>query len=456
MPNVDPIEDEIIDDDSPINNSDNVDMNRLAVRNQVIRDIVSLNPGFIVRYGLTFFASILLIMVIATWFVNYPDLIATNGSLQATNPPTKVVAKVQGKLTQLFVKEREIVKQGEILGFVESVGDPYEILGVLSSLDTIRLLVSNGDDGRISNFLNIKTDNLGQTQSGYQSFISAYLQYKQAIGNGILVQKLKLLKEDYDITQQVNANVVQQEQKQEEDFAIAKQQFLANQKLFNDHIISTFDFNAEKSKIISKELGLEQLKSTIINAQSTNIAKMQAILDLENQISQARETFLEVINSTLATFEEWKKNYILTAPIDGSVVFAGFFQVNQLVNAGEVILYVSPLSTSFFVQINIRQSDFGEIKPGQKVLMSFPSYPVEKFGKVKGVLRFISDIASDSGYYATIALPNGLTTTFGKEIKFRDKLSVQCQIITRDIRLFQRFIYKGRGMLQGVANSSQR
>ena len=73
--------------------------------------------------------------------------------------------------------------------------------------------------------------------------------------------------------------------------------------------------------------------------------------------------------------------------------------------------------------------------------MEFPSYPHQEYGKLEGRLDFISNISTDSGYLARVSFTNGLKTNYNKEIQYRDGLTAQAQIVTKDMRLLERFYY---------------
>ena len=78
---------------------------------------------------------------------------------------------------------------------------------------------------------------------------------------------------------------------------------------------------------------------------------------------------------------------------------------------------------------------------GEQVLLKFASYPFQEYGAVKGKIAFISHITTDSGYLAKVVLTDGLNTNYKKQIQYRDGLVAQGEIITKDLRLLQRFYY---------------
>jgi len=76
-----------------------------------------------------------------------------------------------------------------------------------------------------------------------------------------------------------------------------------------------------------------------------------------------------------------------------------------------------------------------------KVQLRLTAYPYQEFGFVQGTLDYVSGIASDSGFLATIHLDNGLMTNNNQHILYKNGLKAHAIVITRDMRLLKRFYY---------------
>ena len=75
----------------------------------------------------------------------------------------------------------------------------------------------------------------------------------------------------------------------------------------------------------------------------------------------------------------------------------------------------------------------------------FSSYPDKEYGMVKGIVKNISfipltDAQNIKSYMVDIELPNGLKTTYNKELPFLPEMEGQADIITEDISLLERFL----------------
>ena len=134
-------------------------------------------------------------------------------------------------------------------------------------------------------------------------------------------------------------------------------------------------------------------------------------------------------------------NYVLVSPIDGKVTFTEIWSVNQNVTAGKAVFTVVPETASELVgkaKLPIDRS--GKVKEGQKVNIRFNNYPDNQFGMVKGVVKSISLIPTEEGnYMVEVSFPEGLKTTYNKELPLSQEITARADIITEDTRLLEQF-----------------
>jgi len=205
--------------------------------------------------------------------------------------------------------------------------------------------------------------------------------------------------------------------------------------------LAELDYNDEKSKFINKKMSLPQIDNAIISNESDQNAKQKEIAELDNTIIQQKIIFQQALSTLKSQVDEWKKQYLLIAPIDGKVTFITLIQENQQLQSNQTICYINPENSHYFAQLVIPQTNLGKVAVGQKVLLKFSSYPFQEYGAVYGKIEFISNVATDSGYFAKVILQDGLKTNYGKQIMYRDGLQGDAEIITKDLRLLERFFY---------------
>jgi biotin carboxyl carrier protein len=425
-----------------------------------IEEIISNKPPSIVRWGTVYFLILLLLLASICWFIQYPDLVNTKAKLTSINAPKEVITKQSGNLIKLFAKEGKQAKQGQILGYIESIAKHEEIILISAIIDSMQLLMAQNKTEEAMSYFNsfsftsssqqssphfplrgIEGAVLGEIEGALSTFMLSFINFRNYISGGFYLSKKIMLGKDLFFMQKLHNNLLQQKGLNVQDLALSQKTFDANQSLKNDKVIAELEYRNESSKLINKKLTLPQINAAIINNESQQNEKQKEMMELENIIAQQKSIFAQALSTFKSQIDDWKKKYLLTAPIDGKIAFATFLQENQQLQANQTICFINPENSQYYAEVYIPQANFGKVKLGQEVLLKFPSYPFQEYGSLKGSIDFISNIGTDSGYLAKVTLPNGLNTSYKKQIQFRDGLRADGEIITANMRLLQRFYY---------------
>lgn len=372
------------------------------------------------------------------WMIRYPDIVMAGGVLSSINVPKEVIARADGKLVKLFVAENRQVKTGNVLGYIESTANHEEVLQLSEHLDEASGYIQSDQTDKLAIGSLHSFDNLGELQGSFQVYMQSLREFSNYLSSGFYLKKKKMLNEDIGYLNQLHATLLYQKAILSQDLLLADSTFKANEILKDQKVISSFDYRTEKSKLLAKEMTLPQITSSIISNENQQHEKRKEIAELENKIQQQKGIFIQALNTFKSQVEDWKKKYLLIAPVDGKISFATFLQENQQLKAGQLICFVNPGNAGYYIEARIPQYNFGKIKDGQPVLLKFAAYPYQEFGSVRGTITAINTIPTDSGYLAKIELPEGLVTSYRKKVQYRTGLSVQAEIITENKRLLQR------------------
>jgi multidrug efflux pump subunit AcrA (membrane-fusion protein) len=423
------------------------------LRSMEVNEIISNKPGFLVRWGVSIFFLILLLLVFITYFIQYPDVVAAKAKLTSINAPKEVITKTQGKLIKLIVKEGQLVQQNDLLGFMESRADHVAMIHFCKVIDSVQLLLAiNKTEEAIKYFNSFSVapspqqsstfpPPSGEIEGAVSTFVQSLILFNQYLTSGYYLKKKALLQKDMSYLQKLHENLLQQKGIQQEDVGLADTTFKMNKRLLEESVIARLEYRNERSKFLNKAMSIPQINSSIISNESSQQEKQKEILQLENDIAQQKGIFTQALNTLKAQLEDWKNKYLLIAPLDGKIAFATFLQENQQLQANQIVCFVNPENAQYYAEVHIPQANFGKVKMGQQVLLKFAAYPFQEYGSLKGRIDFISNISTDSGYLAKIILPDGLNTNYKKQIQFRDGLTAQGEIITKNMRLLQRFYY---------------
>ena len=421
--------------------------NTFADHGNEIEEIISKKPPFILRWGISILLFIFLALLAISWFIQYPDTVTAKGSLNSINAPKEVMVQSSGKLVRLFAKEGQQAVANEVLGYMESIASHDEVIALSRLLDTVSTMAFDNRTNDIVAILPASFNNLGELQTAYQTFSQAFINFSNYLSNGFYLRKRGMLNNDMGYLQRLHSSLQQQKGLLQQDLSLTDTTFKAHQQLKEDKVISAMDYRNEKSKLLAKEMTMPQISSSIISNESQQNEKQKEIAELENQIQQQKGLFVQALNTFKSQVEDWKKKYLLIAPIDGTVSFSTFLQENQQLRQGQVICFINPGNSNYYAEALIPQYNFGKVKTGQEVLLKFQAYPYQEFGSVKGRIEFISNAPSDSGYLAKVILSEGLVTNYKKRVLYRTGLSMQADIITDKRRLLERFFSSFRSKL---------
>lgn len=410
-------------------------------RSEDLDEIIASRPGFYERWALWGFLVVLAVLASVASLIRYPDIVQAGASLTATNAPKELVPRSGGRLVRLLAHNDDLVTQGSAIGWLESTADHNAVLGLDTLLDNCLHLLAAGRTERASVLLRQPFGNLGELQTAYQQFIQAYQQFNDYLVNGYYIRRKAGLVRDLDYLQRAHKVLEDQEQLTRKDLKLSQEAYDANSSLYQEKVISRQDMRDQESKLVSKQLTLPQITSSMLTNETGQMDKQRDIEELEHSISQQKVIFQEAAQTLKSLTEDWIRKYVLTAPVSGRVVFIVPLQVDQYVQEGKVLGFVDPLNSHYYAQVNLGQANLGKVAVGQRVQLRFDAYPYQEFGYLEGRLQYISKVPSDSGFLANIELTHGLLTQYGNAIQYKNGLRASAMIVTRDTRLGQRFYY---------------
>ena len=411
----------------------------IHLRSNTVQEFISHKPNFYVRWGITIFAILVVLVGVLCWFIRYPEIVRSGGILVSVNPPRPVMSRMDGKLVKLFVAEGQAVRKDEVLGLLESTADHRQVLDLSSELERAALLLRQGNLAQIPPFVEKEHNSLGELQGAYQSFAQSYMLFRDYLPGGAFYHKLNIIGKEMGVLERQQQNILVQKELQDKDLALFEQNLDVNRQLNKEQHLSDMDIRTEESRLISKQLGQPQVNAALLSNQSQRIQKEKESIDLRDKYIMELSAFTQALHTLRAVVEDWKKKYILTAPVEGKFTFTSFVNEQQPLKQGQEVGFVTPGNSSYYAEVVIGQPNFGKVKLNQEVLLKFPAYPSEEYGHITGKLVFISALPMDSGYHAKVSLPAALVTNYKKYIQYREGLVFQAEIITSDKRLLERF-----------------
>ena len=132
---------------------------RIEFRSEPVQEILGTIPSWIIRWGTTLFFSIIVLLLVGSWYFSYPEVVPNlDVELVTTDPPAEVVARSSGKIDEIFIRDKQMVAVGdsiavidvesrEVVGSIPVGGEPH---GLVMDQQGKRLYVLNTSSDSIS------------------------------------------------------------------------------------------------------------------------------------------------------------------------------------------------------------------------------------------------------------------------------------------------------------------
>ena len=416
----------------------------IELRSEEFNEVLSAVPAWIVRWGITMIACVVLMLLVGSAVFKYPDVISSTVTLTGTTPVSAVVARTSGKLQELYVGNNQRVKANTLLAVIENPAGTNDILRLKellrqaeNSLDTIALVPS-------------QQLRLGRLQSLYSSFYLSMSEYRQFKELAYHLKKIELVKARIVKNEVYYRNMLKQKDLSEVQAKIAHQQYARDSLLGVKGLVSKEAVEEAYSRYLQSSLSAENMERSLENLQIQLAQMNESLYDTEYQYLDQKNTLetqlRSLVNQLRAEIDAWEINYALITPIDGEITLTQYWTNNQNVTAGNVVFNIVPTNQGEIVgKAMLPTERSGKVRKGQKVNIRFSNYPDKEFGIVKGIVENISlipvlDVQNAKSYMVDIELPNGLRTSYNKDLPFLPEMEGQADIITEDISLLERFL----------------
>lgn len=428
---------------------DSKNLENIELRSEEVQEILTKVPHWMIRWGNVLFLVLILLLLLISWFIKYPDIILSEATVTTLIPPQKEYAKVTGKFDAILVTDNTEVNNNQPLAIIENTANYEDVFKLKSIIDTIK--VNNRSFHFPIDSLPILF--LGDIESQFALFENSYIQYQlnkelqpfsnESIANKYSISELNRRLKSLESQRDIN--------KTELKF---KEKDLERQKtLFEKGIISAQDYENKQLEYVQAEknfknfeTSISQIRESISNAHKTSRG---------TEINQTKEEMtllknvIQSFNQLKNAIKDWEYNYVLKSNMQGKVSFLNVWNVNQTVNQGDLVFTVIPNgSSNYIAKLKTPAQNSGKIKEGQTVNIKLENYPDTEFGVLNGTVKNISLIPDSEGfYYIDVELPKKLITSYNKEIEFKQEMRGSAEIITEDLRLIQRFFYQFRNLL---------
>jgi multidrug resistance efflux pump len=416
-----------------------------------VNEIISRPPRRIVRWGITVFFAVFILLLTLSWLIRYPDVVPASIEITTENPPVTLVSKITGRIEELFVTDSSKVSAGNIMAVMETTALPGEIRLLKTVTDSIK----RPED--LSSDIIPALSRLGELQAYYAAFMKTLADYNNYVKNDFYGAKINSITEEMSGLQEYISRMKKKEEYISENQRLEQKKFGRDSILFAGKVLSESDL--EKSRqalnLVNLELqqaGLDRSGKIIELAEKRQLLQDYRITREEEKmklLSALEEAYLNL----RAQIRIWENKYLLISPIDGIVTFTRFWSKNQSVVEGEPVLNVVPETPGNYIgRINLNMQRSGKVKIGQVVNIKLSGFPYLEYGMVRGTVKTKSLVPAENSYIIEVSLSQGLVTLYGKKLEFTQNMQGTAEILTDNLRLIQKIINPFRHLISKNKN----
>ena len=404
-----------------------------------VKEIMGNPPRKIIRWGNTVLFSVFVLFIFFAWIIRYPDIIPSPVEITTLNPPVTLVSKISGRIKDLYVRDRDTVKAGQIVAVMETAALINEIKLLKQTVDTIR------DPELFSPGLMPEFSGLGELQVYYANFMKNLADLNNYNRNDFYGSNITSLSREIEGIQEYIRRLVIKENLYSENQKLEAKKYSRDSSLYVLKTIAELDLERSRQALIRINIELQQVRLDHSQKSIELSEKNQLLQDYRNMRIGEKEKLVSVLGESFlnlkAQINIWENSYLLVSQIDGIASFTKFWSANQSVVKDEPVINIIPLETGNFIgRITLKMQRSGKVKPGQKVNIKLSGYPYLEYGIVRGIVRSKSLVPTGDAYIIEIELPEGLSTLYGTKLDFTQNMQGTAEIITDDIRLLQKII----------------
>lgn len=411
------------------------------IRDEEVNDILERSPNWMVRSGSLIMLCLVVLLVVLSAIIKYPEIINAPVVLTAKNMPVELKSKKSGRIEKIFVENGSIVKKGDVIALLESTTDYLEYNKLQETLLNFIL----DEPSPILPLLS----NLGSIQESYSRFIKAtteYNSFKELDYYGQMTNSLLAEKEIKEGQLQLSNERLKIAKEQ---YRLAEVKIKRERDLFISKVISAQEMESSEAQWLSSKLKVEELKNEVAKIGAEQIDVSQNLLSVEREYKESCKRFERERDASysqlLSDMKFWEEQTLFISPEEGMITFTNYWQANQNVMLSESVFTIIPsnerqISGKLFLPLR----GAGKVREGQRVNIKLDGYPYLEFGTLKAKVESISLLPANWNgskvYIATIELPEGLITTYGSAIKFVEEMHGVAEVITLESSLLSRII----------------
>lgn len=418
----------------------------IEIKTDEVNELLTAVPRWIVRWGVSIIFLIIVLVLSLSFFIKYPDTLYAKTIITTVNPPVTLIAKTNGKITELRIKNNQSVKKGDVLLVIENSANYNNVNKIILLLDTLQQKIKSKSLPEIIAYDSLQ---MGDLTPAFIAFLKSYNDYKLQLEINPQEKEITIINTELAEYRILQGKYQNQENIYKEEFLLIEKDYNRYSTLLQSQSISTKEFEDKKREYLAAKRNYENVKITNINNKLAinNLEKNKLQLQMQayQENSKYEQTLTQSMQTLRSQIETWEQTYLLKASIDGSVSLFNYWSVNQNLKQGDEVLSIVPIEKQEMVaKLFLPVQNSGKLKIGQTVNIKLNNYAYQEYGMLKGNVKNISVMPQKETYAIEVSLANNLITSYHKHLDYKEEMEGTADIITEELSVFDRVFYQFR------------
>ena len=258
----------------------------------------------------------------------------------------------------------------------------------------------------------------------------------------------------------LNENLRRQRVIFKNEYELAEKDRARAKKLQESHLISDADLEKSEAIRFQQQRQMEQADASIIQNGITIQQHKSQVADLQlaksDNETNKNLTITEDIHRLQTAIDEWKKQFLIIAPVGGQVSLTKVWSSDLPITAGDEILVIIQNKTgenaakptnSIIAKGEVPAIDVEKLQKGMRSSINLDGFVPMKTGSLDAEVMDIALIPQKEAYQIDLALPVPMVTDAGQTIGFRSEMSGEARIFCSEKSALQRILEQGYSML---------
>ncbi|PBQ33245.1 hypothetical protein CNR22_16175 [Sphingobacteriaceae bacterium] len=425
-------------------------INDVNEESEFVRDVLEKQPSWMLRFGLILFSSTVLLVFVFLYFIKYPDVLTADITLTTLNPPVIMVAKNNGKLVALLVKNKDLVKKEQTIAVIENTANYLDVLKLSKSCETLANQLKTKDT--LTSYFIKEGLKVGELTPTYLLALKSIKDLSLYNTVNSYKRQIELLQNDLFNYNDLLAKYKRQEAINKEQLKLSQTDYNRDNSLFEDKAISARELENKKKEYLTAQNNNEQIQITISNCliQMNTIEKNILQLKIQDYQDQSRfkNELLQNLKSLQSEISSWRQLYLIESPVEGHISFFNVWTINQNLKTGDELLAIVPYQSEHFIgKCSLPVLNSGKLQVGQHVNIKLNNYPSEESGMLRGTVENISEMPNKDNFAIDVKLNEGLVTSYKKKLVYKQEMKGKADIITENVSVLERILFTFKRLL---------